>query len=53
MISDVLATRVESSDLPTRYNYITLYSAQKAVVWKLCMDLGRGCGKLLVEISNN
>ena len=50
MISDVLATRVEPSATPSRYNYFTLYMARKGVVWKLYIDLGRGCEKLLVEI---
>jgi len=30
--SDVLATRVETSVLPSRYNYMTLYMAWKGVV---------------------
>ena len=37
---------------PSRYNYIALYMTQKSVVWKKYIDLGRGCVKLLVEISN-
>jgi len=42
---------------PSRYNYIilhyiTLYMARKVVVWKLYIEIGRGCVKLLVEISN-
>jgi len=52
MNSDVLATRVEPSVSPSRCSYITVYMAQKGVVCKLYIDLGRGCVKLLVEISN-